>query len=140
MKTVTLKNKLGKIEEVKLGFCWITLISGLLFSFLAPIPDLLKGNFKSAMLAYFALIMFGIVFITLELSTIVGGVVFIIITVVYALFRNKYLMQYYLEEGWWFLDGTKEEVDGVLGFITSESVWKYRMEIMSGNNHIIKEN
>lgn len=124
MKATTLQNKLGKIQEVKLGLSVITLLLGLIVPISAPIPDLIKGNFKSAILAYFAMIVLGIIFITLETSTAFCGIGFLTIVVVYSLVRNKYLLQHHLDNGYWFIDGTKEEVDAALGYTTSESVWK----------------
>ena len=124
MKTTTLQNKLGRVQEVKLGLSGITLLLGLIIPISAPIPDLIKGNFKSAILAYFAMIVLGIIFITLDVSTAFCGVSFLTIIVVYSLLRNKHLLQYYLDNGYWFIDGTKGEVDAALGYVTSESVWK----------------
>jgi hypothetical protein len=127
-KTITLKNEFGKIQEVKLGCCGWTLLSGVIIPPLAIIPDLTRGNFKYATVAFIMIILSLILVYVLETGVaLVDFIIMLLPVILYASKRNKYLLFSLFEKGYKItgsIDESKDEVDTFVGFVTTESLWK----------------
>ena len=125
MNTVKMQNTLGKIVEVKLGFCPITLVLGLLFAPLSALPDLFRGSVKTPMLFLLTIFFGGMTLSMIGFDTIPIFLFFLLSILVYASLRSKWLVQFYLNKGYKFIEGNKEKVDGVVGYVTSDKIWYY---------------
>jgi len=123
--TVKMQNNLGKIVEVKLGFCPITLVLGLLFAPLSAIPDLFNGSVKTPMLFLFIISFGGMLLALVGFDTIPIFLFFLLSILVYSALRSKWLVQFYLNKGYKFIEGNKEKVDNILGYTTNDKIWYY---------------
>ena len=91
MKSVALKNKIGKIVEVKIGYSWTSFF----FSF---IPSILRGHWKFGFCYLLVLILANI--ITTLIGFRIDWLIPLLITLKWGSIRNQYLLSHYLNNGW----------------------------------------
>lgn len=111
MKQVTLKNKYGKVTNVKVGYSFTTFF----FSFF---PDLIRGNIKNGLL-FFAFMLGANMLLVMAGSEDITNLTAWLFPALWAIKRNKYLLEYYMNKGYTITalqNVTKEEVDSFVGY------------------------
>ena len=111
MKLVTLKNKYGKVTNVKIGYSFTTLF----FSFF---PDLIRGNFKNAFL-FFLFMLVANMLLVMAGSADITNLTAWLFPAIWAHKRNKYLLEHYMNKGYSVFalqNLTKEELDSFVGY------------------------
>lgn len=102
MKQVIMRNVNGKTIKVSVGYSFTTFF----FSF---IPDLLRGAFLNSFL----------LFVSMLVLNVLTGFLGVFIPWIYAIKRNKFLIEYYMEKGYKIIkidNASKEELDTFMGY------------------------
>ncbi len=110
-KKIILKNSYGKVVQVKAGYSFTTLV----FSWL---PDLLRGNFKNFLKLFIALFATA-VFMLGSGGGDIANYVMLGIQALWAMKRNKFLLEAYLEKGYTISslkNMSEEELEVFIGY------------------------
>ena len=125
-KEVVLTHHTGRVAEIKLGVCIPTLLIAFVLPIATPVVDLLKGNVKTAFTAFAILCATVLTLVMIGFGTLTSAVGLCLVGIVYAMICNKIALQGKLDQGWIIASDIdmKDDVDKVLGYVTSDKVWK----------------